>query len=147
LPARDWLTLALQPAPEAHVRNTEMNEEPDILLRYVKLRSELRPVEICISDPPEPIDPFWVGITRCRYTPERRTVPVEAYVLSFMAETGEEITWEQFDTLRIAIDQGYSIAGILPDEWQALRLEWPDGGLPFAKVVEEHKHFRTSRSS
>jgi hypothetical protein len=111
-----------------------MNEEFDRLIRVTRLRDELKPVQIYMGDPPEPIAPDWIGIVHRRWKHERRSEPLESFGLSFRRDDGSEITWEQFGTLGIAIDQAHAIVGITPDEWRVIGMDMTDDGWPWKEI-------------
>lgn len=98
----------------------------EILMGYVRLRDELKPVQIFITPSDgksaEPINPDWVGVTRATVRTPRRTEPIEAFLIRFYKDAGECITWEQFDSLEIALDQAKAIVGIRHDEWNRCRV-------------------------
>jgi hypothetical protein len=95
----------------------------EFVIRYTRLRDELKPVEIYMGDPPEPINPDWVAITHGQIWSARRPDGIEGFNLTFFMDDGRRITSEQFDTLNIAMDQAKSIVGILHDEWQSCHVE------------------------
>jgi hypothetical protein len=114
-----------------------MDEEcSETVVRYVRLRDELKPVEIYMGDPPELINPDWVGITHAILRWRRRPDGIENFNLAFFMDDGQCLTWEQFETLQIAIDQANSIIGILPEEWNVCRVEITneDGTIPWSDV-------------
>ncbi len=90
----------------------------EIVIRRVQLRQELKPVEIYAGDPPTPIDPDWLAITHAT-----GAKGLESYNLVFFRFDGTPITWEQFDTLRIALDQAHAIVGVDCSEWAACGVE------------------------
>lgn len=115
-----------------------MDDECDeTVIRYVRLRTELKPVEIYMGDPPAPINPDWVAITHAILRWRRRPDGIESFNLAFFMDDGQRLTWEQFETLEIAIDQAKSIVGILPDEWHSCRVEIDndDGSVPWSSVA------------
>jgi hypothetical protein len=92
----------------------------EIVLRRVRLRDDLKPVQIYTGDPPRPIEPDWVAIT---HGFSRR---LDGYNLVFFRFDGTVITWEQFDTLQIALDQAHAIVGIQYSEWKSCHVEITD---------------------
>ncbi len=104
----------------------------EIVVRRVQLRQDLKPVEIYVGDPPRPIDPDWVAITHA--TGEKG---LESYNLVFFRFDGTPITWEQFDTLRIALDQAHAIVGVDWSEWTPCRVEimHKDGSISWDDVT------------
>ncbi|NQT17686.1 MAG: hypothetical protein HQ582_33330 [Planctomycetes bacterium] len=117
-----------------HTMDCECDET---IVRYVRLRDELKPVRIYTGDPPEPINPDWVAVTHAVLRSRRRPDGIEQFCLAFFMDDGQRLTWEQFETLHIAIDQATSIVGILPDEWYACRVEIvnDDGTMPWSDVA------------
>ena len=71
----------------------------EFVLRKVRLRDDLKPVEIYMGDPPPPIEPDWVAIT---HGFSRR---LDGCNLVFFRFDGTAITSEPFDTLEIALDR------------------------------------------
>lgn len=103
----------------------------EIVLRRVRLRDNLKPVEIYIGEPPLPIEPDWVAIT---HGFSRR---LDGYNLVFFRLDGTMITWEQFETLEIALDQAHAIVGIEHSEWEACHVEITDedGSISWEEVT------------
>jgi hypothetical protein len=87
------------------------NEDREIIIRRTILRKELKPVQIYMGNPPRPIDPDWVAITHAK------NKYGESFIIVFYKFDGTLITFEQFDTLEIAMDQANAIAGIKSNEW------------------------------
>lgn len=115
-----------------------MKHECDRLVRVTRLRKDLNPVQIFMGSPPEPIKPDWVGIIHRRWTEERRVTPHEAFDLSFRRDDGSEITWEQFESLRIVLDQAKAIVGINREEWQTVGIDMTEEeGWPWSRIDKE----------
>jgi hypothetical protein len=108
----------------------------EIVLRCVRLRAELKPMShYLIGDPPEPLNPTWVGISRFVRSSPRIPEGRESYKLCFYDKQGEEITYNGFDTLEIALDQAKAIAGIRKDEWCECNIQVPESGeVPLSSV-------------
>jgi hypothetical protein len=117
--------------------HTTGEECDETVVRYVRLRNELKPVEIYMGDPPELIKPDWVAITHAILRSGRRPDGIEGFNLVFFMDDGQCVTWEQFETMQIAIDQAKSIIGMLPDEWHTCRVEIvnDDGTIPWTNVA------------
>ena len=109
----------------------------ETVVRYVRLRDELKPVEIYMGNPPNPINPDWVAITHAILRSRQRPDGIESFNLTFFMDDGKCLTWEQFETLEIAIDQAKAIVGILSDEWNVCRVEITndDGTIPWSDVA------------
>ena len=90
------------------------------LLRYVRLRDDLKPVPIYS---PDPISAEWLAITFAPATPKN---VVESYVIFFFDSDGRELEFLQFDTLDIALDQAHAIVGVKQDEWHQCSKPLPD---------------------
>jgi hypothetical protein len=114
-----------------------MMDECERLVRVVRLRDDLKPVQIFMGEPPQAISPDWVGITHVRWTEECRTEPHDSFDLSFRRDDGSEITWEQFETLRIALDQAKAIVGVKEEEWKTVSIEMTEDGWPWNKIEKE----------
>ena len=82
------------------------------VLRRVRLRDDLKPVQIYTRDPPLPINPDWAAVTHAIDGNN------ESFNLVFFRFDGTPITWEQFETLEIAVDQAHAIVGIEHSEWE-----------------------------
>lgn len=113
------------------------DECTETVVRYVRLRNELKPVEIYMGDPPAPINPDWVAITHAILCSPRRPDGIESFNLTFFLDDGQCLTWQQFDTMEIAIDQANAIVGIRPDEWHTCCVEIAndDGTMPWSNVA------------
>jgi hypothetical protein len=114
-----------------------MKDEADTLVRVTRLRNDLNPVQIFIGDPPEPIKPDWVGIIHRRWTEDRRAAPHESFDLSFRRDDGSEITWEQFESLLIALDQAKAIVGINRTEWKTAAIDMTEDGWCWTRIEKE----------
>ncbi len=93
------------------------DEIQEIILRKVILRKELKPVEIYMGDPAKLIEPDWVAISHA-VAKDR-----DSYNLLFFKFEGECLTWEQFETLEIALDQAKAIVGLNHSEWDRCEIE------------------------
>ena len=101
----------------------------EVVVRCVRLRENLKPMsDYMMGDPPEPLNPTWVGIScfvrRSARIPNGR----ESYKLCFYDEQGKEITHNDFDTLEIALDQATAIVGIGRHEWRECSVQVPESG-------------------
>ena len=117
-----------------------MNRDGDeFVVRFVRLRDNLKPVEIYMGDPPEPINPDWVAITHGVIRSSRRPGGIEGYNLTFFMDDGRCLTHEQFETIEIAIDQAHAIVGICTDEWMSCRVEITndDGSISWQAVAQQ----------
>ena len=74
-------------------------------------------VGIYSGDPPEPLPADWVGITRVQ------AFGRETFILYFFTTTGEPLEFLQFETLRIALDQGWDLTGIPPAQWERCNID------------------------
>ena len=101
------------------------DEIQEVVVKRVKLREDLNPVQIYMGTPCKPIEPDWGAITH------GKTKNNEGYNLVFFKIDGTPITWEQFETLEIAIDQAKAIVGIKKTEWSNCEVEITreDGGI------------------
>jgi hypothetical protein len=107
------------------------------VVRAVRPRLELRPVQIYMGEPPAPIDPDWIGIVRHTRYSDRIQEGRESYRLSFFNEKGEEITYEGFDSLEIALDQAKRIVGINHNEWVTCTVPFPEDDIvPWKSVLQ-----------
>ena len=107
------------------------------LVRVIKLREELKPVEIYPGWDPDPIRPDWVGIIHSGFMMAHREDIQEGFLLSFRDAEGRELASEQFDTLAMTIDQANAIVGIKPDEWLVLEIDMPDADLPWEAIERQ----------
>ena len=109
----------------------------EFIVRYTRLRDELKPVEISMGDPPAPIRPDWVAITHAHIWSRRRPNGIEGFNLTFFMDEGLRVTSEQFETLEIALDQAKAIVGIRHDEWRTCHVEitTEDGSIPWSGVA------------
>ena len=95
----------------------------EYVVRYTRLREQLKPVQIYPTATLEPIRPDWVGITHGIIWSAKRPGGIDGYNLYFLMDDGQCLAMEQFETLEIAIDQARRIAGIRQDEWQECRVK------------------------
>jgi hypothetical protein len=95
----------------------------EYIVRFVRLREELKPVEIYPADTLEPIRPDWIAITHGISRSERRPDGIEGYNLYFLMDDGRCLAMECFETLEITLDQAKSIAGVRKDEWHQCGVE------------------------
>ena len=100
----------------------------EFLIRYIRLREELKPVPIMAGNPPEPIEADWIGISRSVSKIPQRSDEIESYSVNFYRDDGELLESLQFDALYIVLDQAKAIAGIEPSEWRACNIAVPDDG-------------------
>ena len=101
-----------------------MEGESETIVRYTRLRPELRPVEIYPVDTLEPIDPDWVAITHAIVAREGRTDFHDGFCMYFLTEDRRTLAYEQFETL--ALDQANAIAGIPLTEWRECHVGLPE---------------------
>lgn len=92
----------------------------EFVVRKVRLRDDLKPVEIYMGDPPRPIEPDWVAITH------GFSRDLDGFNLVFFRFDGTTITSEPFDTLETALDQARAIVGIEHSEWESCHVEITD---------------------
>ncbi len=105
------------------------------VIRYVRLREELKPLPIFAGHPPEPINVDWVGISHSISKTSQWTDARESYLVNFYAGDGELLECLQFDTLDIALDQSHAIAGIARNEWRNCNVDVSDdGSVPWSRV-------------
>jgi hypothetical protein len=95
----------------------------EYIVRFARLREELKPVEIYPADTLQPIRPDWIAITLGIIWSERRPGGIEGYNLYFLMDDGRCLAMECFETLEITMDQAKSIAGVRKEEWQSCRIE------------------------
>ena len=109
------------------------------IVRYTRLREELKPVKIYPADTLEPIRPDWVAITHGIVTSDRLVAPGEGFNIAFLTDNGQHLAFMQFETLEIAIDQAHAIAGIRHGEWTACHVEVTDdeGRIPWSLVAQQ----------
>jgi len=100
-----------------------MSQRAETIVRYTRLRGELRPVAIYRVDTSEPINPDWVTITHAVVPHEGRTNPLEGFCVYYLSDSGQILDDGQYDTLEIAMDQVNAIAGIRGDEWTECHVE------------------------
>jgi hypothetical protein len=77
----------------------------EYIVKYARLRVELKPVEIYPVDTLEPIRPDWVAITHGVIWSEKRPGGIDGYNLYFLMDDGRCLATECFDTLEITLDQ------------------------------------------
>jgi hypothetical protein len=94
------------------------------LLRFVRLRPELLPLEVWVDG--APLEPDWLGITHSLTPHEHRAVPLESFNLCYFRDDGELLYWQQFETLEIALDQAHAVVGVEREEWRACDIEIPE---------------------
>lgn len=106
------------------------------IIRYTRLREELKPVEIYPVDTLEPIRPDWVAITHGVSRSTRWPKGIEGFNLCFLLDDGQLLALECFETLEIALDQAKAISGIRHDEWETCEVEVrsDDGSFRWADV-------------
>jgi hypothetical protein len=110
------------------------DEFSERVIRFIRLRPELRPVEIYDRDGSQ-LDPDWLGITHVVDHPNDLVSPTESFNLSYFRDDGELLTWQQFETLTIALDQAHAIVRVGQDEWQSCDVEThAEGRLPWAAI-------------
>ena len=100
-----------------------MSQGAETIVRYTRLRGELRPVAIYTVDTLEPINPDWVAITHAVVPHEGRINPLEGFCVYYLSDSGRILDYRQYDTLEIALDQVNAIAGIRGDEWRECHVE------------------------
>jgi len=95
-------------------------KDTETLVRFVRLRDELKPLPIYLDGP---ISPDWVVIVQSRSKHERRTDITEEFVVYFMMDDGTDLEFEQYETLQIAMDQAKDNYGIEKSEWSKCNKE------------------------
>jgi hypothetical protein len=95
----------------------------EFIVRFTRVREELKPVEIYPADTLEPIRPDWIAITHGLIWSKRRPDGIDGYNLYFLMDDGRCLAMECFETLEITLDQAKAIAGVRKDEWQECRVE------------------------
>ena len=78
------------------------------------------------ADSLEPIDPDWVAITRAVIGREGRTDFLDGFCMYFLTDDGRMLAYQQFDTLKIALDQANAIAAIPLADWSECHIELPE---------------------
>jgi hypothetical protein len=111
--------------------------DSETIVRFVRLRPELRPVPILGGDG-EPVQVDWIALTRSLYTVPGTVGPYEGYVLYLLTDAGEHSEVLQFDTLPIAIDQAHAILGIARDEWSPCDVVLESDSIPWSLVSQRH---------
>lgn len=94
------------------------------VVHRVRVREELKPICIYGDDPPEPLDPEWVGVIEISDMNEGRGP--DEYAVALYGSDGRCLEWLQFETLQIALDQARAILGIEQDEWLPCRIPLPE---------------------
>jgi hypothetical protein len=109
-------------------------ENEEHLIRYARLRDELKPIPIYLD---EAMRPDWVAISHVRIWSARRPAGIESFELYFLMDDGSQLDWYGFDTLQIAVDQAKAIAGVQEHEWKACHLKSPrkDGSFAWEDVM------------
>ncbi len=102
----------------------------ETVIRQVILRDNLKPVQIYQADTYLPIDPDWLAITHAQSEADN----IDSYNLVFLTFAGVCITWFQFETLEIALDQADDIVGVHASEWTTCHREITneDGTIPWS---------------
>lgn len=98
-------------------------QSEEYIIRYARLREELKPVEIFTSATLEPIRPDWVAICYSRMWNPRWPMGIENFTLYYLLDDGTTLETEQWDTLEIALDQAKAIIGTLHNEWAECRVK------------------------
>ncbi len=93
----------------------------EVLIRRAVLRGGLR-VQIYDGETVTPIQPDWAGITRCNDPESGR----ESFNLWLYRFDGTWVYSHPYDSLQIALDQGWDITGIHRSEWEACEVEVTD---------------------
>jgi hypothetical protein len=95
----------------------------EYIVRYARLREELKPIEIYPADTLEPIRPDWVAITHGVIWSQKRPGGIDGYNVYFLMDDGRTLATELYETLRIALDQVTAISGIRQEEWRECNIE------------------------
>src|SRR5262249_21196610 len=95
----------------------------EYIVRFARLREELKPVEIYPADTLEPIRPDWVAITHGIIWSDRRPCGIDSYNLYFLMDDGRCLAMECYETLEITLNQAEVITGVRRDEWHSCRIE------------------------
>lgn len=117
-----------------------MGERGEVIVRYVRLREELEPMDIVDGATLASLPGDWLAITRLFASPHPGRDPMEHFMLYLLTDTGEKSESLTFDTLQIALDQAQAIFGVEHDEWHSAEVrlsrddEWVDR-IPWAFVA------------
>ena len=113
----------------------------EYIVRFARLREELKPVEIYPADTLEPIRPDWIAITHGIIWSERRPGGIDGYNLYFLMDDGRCLATECFETLEITLDQAKAIAGVRRDELRECRVQVKseDGSFRWSDVTASAK--------
>jgi len=95
----------------------------EYIVRFARLRDELKPVEIYPADTLEPICPDWIAITHGIIWKKRRPGGIDGCNLYFLMDDGRCLAMECFEDLEVTLDQAHAIAGVRKDEWHSCRIE------------------------
>lgn len=98
------------------------------IVRFAKLRAELKPLEYC-DEQGNPIDPDWLTIThnqigKCHGSSE-------GYSMEYRREDGSVITWEDFRALDHAIATMEKWHRVAASEWCACHVADSDQARPW----------------
>ena len=93
-------------------------------------------MDYCISPTSATISPDWLGISQVRSRHPHRTDVHEDFILHFFMDDGRELTWEQFESLEIALDQAACIIGVRQSEWRECCIQnHNDEKIPWSRVA------------
>ena len=116
---------------------TEETEEETIVC-FVTVNKKWHVIDIYQGDPPRPIEPRWVGISRVVRKSHRVPKGREKYWHSFYDEDGEELVSIPCDSLEIALDQAKAKFGIGQEEWKRCSIDVQEGyKVPWSQICKE----------
>ena len=102
-----------------------MDELDDVVVRFARLREELKPPEVYDARG-EHAPGDWLAVTHS-VRPYPGRVPLERWILYLLDDRGKVGLVAQFDTLEIVLDQAHSIFGVERDEWRETHVLVEDG--------------------
>jgi hypothetical protein len=112
-------------------------EDRERIVRWVAVPGNLKPMPIVTSEFPDGIRPDWVAVTQNTSLFEGRTHPETGFSVYFLSDDGTILAYLPFDTLEIALDQVYGIAGLPQEGWHECDIELDDEieGIPWSVVA------------
>lgn len=92
------------------------------IIRFAEIRDDLRPLPILAGDPPEPIAVRWAAISVAGQGGGRR------FLVYLLGGSGQILEAQQWETMRIALDQARSILGLTDSQWLNCDVSLSEGG-------------------
>lgn len=119
---------------------TEGDPTEQTLIRFVRLRDDLKPLDYCISPTSTAISPDWLGVSRVCSRHRHRTDVQEDFILHYFMDDGRELTWEQYENLEIALDQAAYTVGVRRSEWRECCIpNHDDEQIPWSRVTQSRR--------